>query len=874
MQRENVGDISGRTRAVTGRQAAAGQAWSRRAGFAFLLASLLIGGAGSGYPLLALALQLMAIAVICLQGMHAARTAQPWQMALALGLWALVLVALAVQLVPLPWSVWTTTPGREVAARIYHLLGWQGHWHALSLTPDNTRRMLFDLLPPLAGLLVMATAPLAHRRLLLRTLVLVACASTALSALQLAGGPELAPVLYQTAHRGFGVGLFVNRNHQAAFLLVAMVLTLLPGVIAPDRDGRPGLRRARWPIAVAIWSFLALGLIATGSRTGLVLLPVAALSGIVSAVPPGSDRRRWLAGAALAALAAFLLSWTPLVQGLLARFSTVAEDERYNYWDNTVFALRQFWPLGSGAGSFTTIYPTVEPLDQVSVRTVNHAHSDLLEVLLEGGLGFAMVLGIVVAGLVWLGVSRARRDRETGTGGTALAAGTCLALLAACSLVDYPLRMSALAVVLALLAGLLVPEPARTTRPAPTPSLRRKLVTGIGTALALVLGWQAAAAGAGTVLVSGGRPETAVALAPWSAGGWNALAEKHYFDGDAAAAVDAALQALAIRPIDPVAVRTLGLARIAQHRQAPGQALLETGARLGWRDGPNQLWLIQRAAEAGAPDVAVQRIDALLRQGKLAPELFPFLRTLALAPQSQPEVVRQLGQYPSWRQGFFNDLSTVTATYPGQVVALLDALRRAGTGATPGETALARWQLQVAGDAGALRAVWNASDVGHLLGDGGFDSPSGLVGPQAPPYVWQAPALPGTSVVIAMPDAPLAGQAATITADGAVAGPVLQQTLALAPGFYRLSSNVLLSQDADRDVVNWSVRCGERVFPVAVAWSQAAGSWSAARGSFRIEPDCPLQTLVFGLLKSSGAPIRVSLDQVRIDSAPPGKAGR
>lgn len=844
--------------------------WQKRASLGFVLASLLFGGAGTGYPLLAFVLLIFAIATILLHARSVFDAGQSWQMRVALAAWGLMFVTVALALVPVPWSWWTLSPGREVAVRIYRLLGWEGRWHALSLTPDGTRTMLLDLLPPLAGLLAIARAPLVYRRRLLRAVVLVACGSTALSALQIAGGPELAPVLYETAHRGFGVGLFVNRNHQAAFLLVALILTLIPGVIAPDRAGRPGLRRAGWSVVVAIWAFLALGLLATGSRTGMVLLPVAGLAGVLIAVPAGADRRRWLAGGAIAGFGGFALSWTPLVQSLLGRFSTVAEDQRYDYWDNTLFALHEFWPLGSGPGSFTTIYPTVEPLDQVSSLTVNHAHSDVLELLLEGGLAFAGVMGIVVAAIAWLVAARVARDREADTPGTALAAASALALLLACSLVDYPLRMTALAVVAAMLVGLLVPEPSRKVAESAPAAGKAIVVAG----LALVLAWQAGAAVLGATLLSAKRPETAVAVAPWSARAWVTLADQRFVQGDAVGAADAAIHALAIRPIEPAAVRTLGLARIALNQEMVGQALLETGARLGWRDGPNQLWLIRRAAEAGAADVAVQRIDALLRQDTLAPKLFPVLRALALDPGTQPEVVAQLAQYPSWRQGLFNDLSEVTPAYPAQVVALLEALHQAGAGATPAETALMRWQLQKAGDATALRHVWKGSDGRHLLGDGTFDTPSGLIAEQAPPYAWQTMGLPGANVVIAMPDAPLAGQAAMVTTDGTTFGPVFKQTVALVPGNYRLSAAVLLAQGADLNTTGWSVQCGARLIPVALQWSPSTGLWKSVRGTFTVGADCPVQALVFGLLKSDGGPISVVVDQVVIDSAPPGKAGR
>lgn len=88
----------------------------------------------------------------------------------------------------------------------------------------------------------------------------------------------------------------------------------------------------------------------------------------------------------------------------------------------------------------------------MSSEYVNHAHGDALEILLEHGVaGVLLAAGVVVW---WAARSRAligRRDADP----LALAGAAMLAIALIHSLVDYPLRTSAIAVVAAMAAGLL-----------------------------------------------------------------------------------------------------------------------------------------------------------------------------------------------------------------------------------------------------------------------------------------------------------------------------------------------------------------------------------------------------------------------------------
>ncbi len=116
-------------------------------------------------------------------------------------------------------------------------------------------------------------------------------------------------------------------------------------------------------------------------------------------------------------------------------------------------------PFGAGLGTFVPVFAHFEPAKAVLANTfANRAHNDLLELWLETGLVGASVMALAI---VWLARHLWRTWRpDPGTSALdtsfSQAAGLTVVLLAAHSLVDYPLRTGAGLAVLALACGLLV----------------------------------------------------------------------------------------------------------------------------------------------------------------------------------------------------------------------------------------------------------------------------------------------------------------------------------------------------------------------------------------------------------------------------------
>ncbi len=143
----------------------------------------------------------------------------------------------------------------------------------------------------------------------------------------------------------------------------------------------------------------------------------------------------------------------------LARFAEGGADLRFTAAPTVFAAVRAFWPVGSGVGSFIPIYQTFEPARLVDPTIFNHAHDDFLEALLESGLAAVVIfLGF----LTWFAV-RCRaawaRAAAPGEGALARAGSLVVVMVLIHSTVDYPLRTVAMTTLFAFACALLVPAP-------------------------------------------------------------------------------------------------------------------------------------------------------------------------------------------------------------------------------------------------------------------------------------------------------------------------------------------------------------------------------------------------------------------------------
>ncbi len=115
---------------------------------------------------------------------------------------------------------------------------------------------------------------------------------------------------------------------------------------------------------MALSLFLVVAIITTGSRSGVAML---AITGAAAFLMFAVRRRKWwkilaMLGA-LSVLAAVFYS-NPVVQRSLARFDSL-QDVRPFFWEDTLFAISQYFPIGSGMGTFVPIFRIGERLEIV-----------------------------------------------------------------------------------------------------------------------------------------------------------------------------------------------------------------------------------------------------------------------------------------------------------------------------------------------------------------------------------------------------------------------------------------------------------------------------------------------------------------------------
>lgn len=419
---------------------------------AYLLVCLLLGGASAAGFAANLLLQLLALPLIGCALWQVLRERPAPHLRAPLALLALFVALALIQLVPLPPAVWTLLPGRASVAQGYRLLGIAPPWLPLSLAPAATLASLLWLLPAFAALLGVVVLGAFRGRRIASVIVAVTLASVALGALQVIGGG--AAYLYAITNFGVAVGFFANANHNATLMLVCIpFLAALQSALLKSAGSRRSASAIHLLVAAA-YAIIVVGLLINASLAGIGLgVPVALATWLTFGRQRPALRRAIVAGTVLLSLAApVAIVVGPFGNNLFGEQRTNVELSRQTSFALTWRAARDYFPVGSGTGSFQPVYHMREPLPSVTTTFMNHAHSDWLELLLETGLP-----GIAFAALfLWWWATRLRAIWRAETPDRfAQAAAIATTAMMLHSAVDYPLRTAALSAVFAICIGLM-----------------------------------------------------------------------------------------------------------------------------------------------------------------------------------------------------------------------------------------------------------------------------------------------------------------------------------------------------------------------------------------------------------------------------------
>lgn len=368
-----------------------------------------------------------------------------------LSLTVAMLLLILIQLVPLPPSLWTMFPGREFVQQGSALLGEDLAWRSHSLDPHATLGMLLFFLPATATLL--AILQLENNRIswLLTALFSGTGLGILLGYIQVITGRfgNSSWYLYEHTNLGSAVGFFANRNHMGTLLLVAVPFLLTFLFAGEEEDSRRAASRRI--MGVAGVGAILLAIAVNGSLAAVALaIPVLAASALL--VP---SLRRFRSAALTAAgvglLGAIIFLANSPVQPKLTGASTSSFETRSHIWLGTSELVQDTFPVGTGLGTFEKVFAQAAA-DEVSRQSVNHAHNDYIELLLETGVAGLLLM---LAFLAWWLRQAVRAFSAPHLNRFAAAATIASGAILAHSVVDYPLRTAAIATVFAFCLALM-----------------------------------------------------------------------------------------------------------------------------------------------------------------------------------------------------------------------------------------------------------------------------------------------------------------------------------------------------------------------------------------------------------------------------------
>lgn len=421
-------------------------------GPAYLLMCLLLGGSAQGIAF-NFFLQLAGLAIIAWAAAAPPeeQLTRPARQLTMIVMAALVVIGL--QVIPVPATIWPQLSGRAEFEDGYRVLGMTLPALPISLAPYASIATLVTVIPALAMLCAIMRLR-AYRPGWLALAVLAGTfAGILLGAVQVGSGdPQNSPwYLYGFTNWGFAVGFFANANHMAILLVIA--LPFLAALLASARTGNVQRYSAAVALAAGGALVIIVGIALNRSLAGYGLAIPAFIASLLIVLPGRNRARPWIAlgSAALLIAAVAALALSPVGERNLGSSTSIQSREVINA--TTARGIVEFFPWGTGLGTFRPVYKLFEDHDRIEPTIVNHAHNDYAELALELGAAGVVLIALF---FLWWGAAVWRAWRFADAGPYARAASIASAALLVHSLVDYPLRTAALSSCFAMCLGLLV----------------------------------------------------------------------------------------------------------------------------------------------------------------------------------------------------------------------------------------------------------------------------------------------------------------------------------------------------------------------------------------------------------------------------------
>jgi hypothetical protein len=315
---------------------------------------------------------------------------------------AVLAVAVALQLLPLPAILLTRLSPTALTVVTQHDLAYvaQPGSHPVSIAPDATRQGLALLIAFgafLAGLTRFMSV--VGTRWITWSLTGLGVLLALIGIIQKASHNGRIYGFWTTQMGGDPFGPFVNKNHFAAWMLMALPLTmalLCAGIARGMVHVRPTFRdRALWfgsrdssqlLLLAAAAVLMALSLVMTMSRSGMTSFLLAiAVTGVFVLFGGRARTGKSVAGLLLASLVILVVAWVG-VDAIVTRFTHIDRAElqqRPEAWADAWGIAQRFALTGAGLNTYGVA--TVFFQQHQLAFHYAQAHNDYLQVLAEGG---------------------------------------------------------------------------------------------------------------------------------------------------------------------------------------------------------------------------------------------------------------------------------------------------------------------------------------------------------------------------------------------------------------------------------------------------------------------------------------------------------
>lgn len=263
-------------------------------------------------------------------------------------------------------------------------------------------------------------------------------------------------------------GPFVNKNHFAGWMVMALPLTLgllCGGIARGMRHVKPTMRdRFLWlsspkanrlVLLAGASAVMMLALVMTMSRSGMCAAMLGlALTGFIALRGLGTTARRTILSSYLVVVVILVTAWVG-VETIAGRFASADWTEfngRRGAWADAAGIFWKFPLTGTGLDTYgvATLFYQQHDL----ARHYAQAHNDYLQLAAEGGL--LLILPAVLCIAVFGRLVRKRFKEETSTSGYWVRVGavTGLAAIALQETVEFSLQMPGNAALFAVLCGI------------------------------------------------------------------------------------------------------------------------------------------------------------------------------------------------------------------------------------------------------------------------------------------------------------------------------------------------------------------------------------------------------------------------------------